>query len=229
VQHADFNCVLLPDSVDAVSAATLGCRYMSAYRAVVTQGRVAADQWVAVHGAGGMGLAAVQIAKQRGAKILVVDNRDVALAKATEEGADVVLNSADEDDVITKIRESTEGGPRVAIDAIGGQETSVNGIASLGYGGRFVQAGLTTKQIAGNVTIPMDLVVALELEIVGSFGNPRSDYDELMALVGSGELKPGSLVTRRENISQINSIMTALDTFDTVGVAIIDSFDAETA
>jgi D-arabinose 1-dehydrogenase-like Zn-dependent alcohol dehydrogenase len=227
VQKADYNCVILPDSVDAVSAATLGCRYMSAYRAVVTQGRVTADQWVAVHGAGGMGLAAVQIAKQRGAKVLVVDNRDVALDKAREEGADVVLNSANEDDLITTIREATAGGPQVAIDAIGGQETSVNGIASLGYGGRFVQAGLTTKEIAGNVSIPMDLVVALELEVVGSFGNPRSDYDDLMSLVAKGELKPGTLVTRRENISEINSIFTALDNFDTVGVAIIDSFAAE--
>lgn len=226
VANADFNCVVMPEGVDAISAATLGCRYMSAYRAVVARGEVSEGQWVAIHGAGGMGLAAVQIAKQRGARVVVIDNRESALDKAKAEGADIVLNSAKEEDIIAKIRESSEGGPHVAIDAIGGQETSVNGIASLRYGGRFVQAGLTTQDAKGNVTVPMDLIVALELEIVGSFGNPRSEYDELVALVANGELNPGSLVTRREHIGGINAVLGDMDEFNTVGVAVIDSFDS---
>lgn len=224
VANADFNCVVLPDSVDAISAATLGCRYMSAYRAVARQGRLEAGQTVAIHGAGGMGLAAVQIAKQAGGQIVVVDKREDALKKALEEGADVVINSSENPDVITAVREATGGGAHLSIDAIGGQETSVNGIASLRRAGRFVQAGLTTKELQGNVTIPMDLVVALELEIVGSFGNPRSDYDALISMVERGALTPGSLVSRRANISDINAIMRDLDAFETVGVCVIDSF-----
>lgn len=227
IANADFNCVVMPEGVDAVSAATLGCRYMSAYRAVVAQGRVGAGQWVAIHGAGGMGLAAVQIAKQRGAHVLVVDNREEALAKAKEEGADILINSSATEDVIAAVRQASEGGPHVSIDAIGGQETTVNGIASLRYGGRFVQAGLTTQDAKGMVAIPIDVVVALELEIVGSFGNPRSEYDELVSLVAAGELNPGSLVTRHEHISGLNSVLADMDRFDTVGVVVIDSFEDE--
>ena len=56
VPRADANVVGLPDAVSFVAAASLGCRFATAYRAVVAHGRVAADQWVAVHGCGGVGL-----------------------------------------------------------------------------------------------------------------------------------------------------------------------------
>ncbi|MDG5486694.1 alcohol dehydrogenase catalytic domain-containing protein [Mycolicibacterium gadium] len=224
VAHADFNCVVLPENVDAASAATLSCRYMSAYRAVARQGRLEAGESIAIHGAGGMGLAAVQIAKRLGGQIVVVDKRKDALTKALDEGADSVVVATESLDVVAAVRDATGGGAHVSIDAIGGQETSVNCIASLRRAGRFVQAGLTTKEFKGNVTIPMDLVVALELEIVGSFGNPRSDYNALMSMVARGQLNPGSLVTRRANIAEINSIIEDLDGFDTVGVNVIDSF-----
>ncbi len=79
VRHADVNVVPLPDSIDTVTAAGLGCRFATAYRAVVEQGRVAPGQWVAVHGCGGVGLAAVMIAVAYGAQVVAVDVSDAAL------------------------------------------------------------------------------------------------------------------------------------------------------
>ncbi len=76
IRNADFNCITLPDSIDALSAAAIGCRYMTAFHAVTRQGRLAVGQWVAVHGAGGVGLSAVQIAAALGGRVIAVDLAD---------------------------------------------------------------------------------------------------------------------------------------------------------
>ena len=56
IDYADVNLVRLPESIDFVTAASLGCRFATAFRAVMAQGKVSKDQWVAVHGCGGVGL-----------------------------------------------------------------------------------------------------------------------------------------------------------------------------
>ena len=71
---ADLNLVRLPDALGDVAAAALGCRFATAYRAVAAgQARVAAGEWVAVHGCGGVGLSAVMIAVAAGARVVAVD------------------------------------------------------------------------------------------------------------------------------------------------------------
>ncbi|NUL34408.1 alcohol dehydrogenase catalytic domain-containing protein, partial [Streptomyces lunaelactis] len=61
VHHADANLVALPETMSFATAASLGCRFATAFRAVVGQGRVRPGEWVAVHGCGGVGLSAVMI------------------------------------------------------------------------------------------------------------------------------------------------------------------------
>src|SRR3954468_15262211 len=85
---ADVNLVRLPDDLDDVTAAALGCRYATAFRAVVQVGRVRPGQWVAVHGCGGVGLSAVQIAAAAGARVVAVDVAPGALALARQLGAE---------------------------------------------------------------------------------------------------------------------------------------------
>src|SRR3982751_4324764 len=68
VDRADVNLVALPDAVDAVSAAALGCRFATAFRAVTQVGRLAAGELVAVHGCGGVGLSAVMVAAAAGGR-----------------------------------------------------------------------------------------------------------------------------------------------------------------
>ena len=70
---ADVNLVAVPDGLHLTTAAALGCRYATAFRAVTRVGRVAPGQWVAVHGCGGVGLSAVQIAVAAGARVIAVD------------------------------------------------------------------------------------------------------------------------------------------------------------
>ena len=91
VEHADVNLVALPDALGAVEAAALGCRVATAFRAVVQVGRVAAGETVAVHGCGGLGLAAVMIAHAVGARVVAVDPDAAARELAARLGADAAL------------------------------------------------------------------------------------------------------------------------------------------
>jgi len=70
IKYADINLVRLPEEVDFVTAASLGCRFTTSFRAIVAQGSTRAGQWVAVHGCGGVGLSAVMIATALGAHVV---------------------------------------------------------------------------------------------------------------------------------------------------------------
>ena len=79
IPHADLNLVQLPEEIAFDAAASLGCRMVTAFRAVVDQGRLQPDQWIAVFGCGGVGLSAVMIAKSLGAKVIGIDVQPSAL------------------------------------------------------------------------------------------------------------------------------------------------------
>src|SRR5215218_9632413 len=85
---ADVNLVAVPEELDLATAAALGCRYATAFRAVVHVARVCAGEWVAVHGCGGVGLSAVQIAAAAGARVIAVDVSAAALEPACALGAE---------------------------------------------------------------------------------------------------------------------------------------------
>ena len=82
IDHADINLVGLPEDVDFATAASLGCRFATAFRAVVEQGGVEPRQWVAIHGCGGVGLSAAMIASALDARVIAVDIDDNALQLA---------------------------------------------------------------------------------------------------------------------------------------------------
>ena len=114
IDHADTNLIHLPEDMEYTTAASLGCRFATSFRAVVDQGLVSAGQWVAVHGCGGVGLSAVMIANALGANVIAVDISDEALALAKQMGAAVTLNANDVADVAEAIHEITQGGARIA-------------------------------------------------------------------------------------------------------------------
>ena len=91
IPAADVNLVALPDAVDFVTAACLGCRFATAFRALTAHGRVRAGDWLAVHGCGGAGLSAVLIGAALGARVIAVDVAPVALDRARELGAAEVI------------------------------------------------------------------------------------------------------------------------------------------
>ncbi|MEU4666324.1 alcohol dehydrogenase catalytic domain-containing protein, partial [Micromonospora chalcea] len=121
VRHADVNLVRLPDELDEAAAAALGCRFATAFRAVIAQGRVAAGEWVAVHGCGGVGLSAVMIAAASGARVVAVDVSPGALELARRSGAAVCVDASTlggPAEVAAAIRDATGGGAHLSLDAL---------------------------------------------------------------------------------------------------------------
>ncbi len=197
---ADVNLVGLPESVGDVAAAGLGCRFATAYRAVLQVGRARAGEWVAVHGCGGVGLSAVMIAAAAGARVVAIDVSADALAAARAFGAEVAVEAG------ADVRELTGGGAHVSLDAIGAEAACAASVAGLRKRGRHVQVGLLPEP----PRVPMDLVIARELELLGSHGMAASAYPEMLALVEAGRLRPGDLVTREIGLDEAPAALAAM-------------------
>ena len=221
--RADGNLVALPPSLDFVTAASLGCRFATSFRAVVDQGRVSAGEWVAVHGCGGVGLSAVMIAHAVGANVVAVDITEDKLRLARALGATATVNAAEVADVVAAVREATGGGAHVSLDALGHPATCYHSVANLRKRGRHVQVGL---MLAGNraPAIPMDKVIADELQLFGSHGMQAHRYGAMLAMIASGTLAPERLVTKTVNLAQAAGVLTGMEHSDEPGIAVITDF-----
>lgn len=208
IRRADLNVVRLPDGMDFVTAASLGCRFATSYRAVMAQGRVRAGEWVAVHGCGGIGLSAVQIAVASGARVVAVDVSRAALEAAKALGAEAVIDGH-ELDVAGAVVEATGGGAHLSIDALGSVATCIASIRGLRKRGRHVQVGLLLAD-AATPPIPMDRVVARELEILGSHGMAAHEYPAMLARVADGRLRPDRLVGRTITLEEAPGALVAM-------------------
>ena len=218
LEYADANLVGLPEGMEFEIAASLGCRFVTSFRAVVDQGRCKPGEWVAVHGCGGVGLSAIMIAAAMGARVVVVDLTDEKLAFARELGAEVLIKGTG--DVAQAVRDATGGGANLSIDALGHQVTCFNSISCLRKRGRHVQVGLMLEEHA-HAKVPMDLVISRELEIRGSHGMQAFRYADMMAMIENGVLKPEKLIGRRLSLDQAPEALMAMDSFSGLGIGVI--------
>ena len=217
---ADVNLVGLPDELSFATAASLGCRFATAFRAVVQQGRVRAGEWVAVHGCGGVGLSAVQVAVASGARVVAVDVSPGALSLAASFGAEVGVDAGSAD-VVDAVRTATGGGAALSLDALGSAATCVDSVLCLAPRGRHVQVGLLPPS-QGRPLVPMERVVALELEVLGSHGMAAHAYPAMLDLVATGRLRPDLLVTREVPLDEAGAALR--DVGRTPGVTVVTSF-----
>jgi alcohol dehydrogenase len=223
LRYADVNLVRLPGEMDFVTAASLGCRFATSYRAVVAQGQVAPGQWVAVHGCGGVGLSAIMIAHALGARVIGVDIDARVLALAQRLGADVTVNAKENMDVAGAICDVTGRGADVSIDALGSATTCSNSIMCLRKRGRHVQVGL----LAGEdylPRIPMHRVIGRELEVCGSHGMQAGRYNEMLAMIVSGKLNPMAMVGKTVPLEDAPGELAKMGQFGFVGITVIDRF-----
>ncbi len=221
IDYADTNVVALPESIDFVTAASLGCRFATSFRALVAQGRVAGGEWVAVHGCGGVGLSAVMIAHAIGAGVVAVDIADEKLQFARSIGADVILNANAYDDVVEAVRDLTAGGAHVSIDALGSPETCFNSISCLRPRGRHVQVGLMLGG-ANHSPVPMDRIIAKELEILGSHGMQAHAYGDMLRMIEQGQLEPDKLIGNRITLAEAIPALMDMNSFTGVGITMVD-------
>jgi D-arabinose 1-dehydrogenase-like Zn-dependent alcohol dehydrogenase len=207
IHAAEVNLVAVPEAVDFVAAAGLGCRFATAFRAVTAHGRVRAGDWLAVHGCGGVGLSAVMIGAALGARVVAVDVSAPALSRARELGAEHSVD-AGTSDAAAEISELTGGGAHVSVDALGSPGTAASSVRCLRRRGRHIQVGLL---LGGPTPVPLDLVVARELEIYGSHGLAARDYPPMMTMVADGTLRPGLVVGQVIGLADAGRALAAMD------------------
>ena len=223
IHRADVNLVALPEGLDFATAASLGCRFATSFRAVVDQGGTRAGQWVAVHGCGGVGLSAVMIASAIGANVVGIDISDQKLALARDLGAAATVDANSVADVAEAVIELTRGGAHLSIDALGHPTTCFNSISSLRKRGKHVQVGLMLAEHSAP-RIPMDKVVARELELLGSHGMQAHRYGAMLDMVQSGKLQPERLIGERISLEQSIDALMNMDKFESVGVTVVTRF-----
>lgn len=224
VHHADDNVVALADEIDFPTAASLGCRFATSFRAVVDQGRVRGGEWVAVHGCGGVGLSAIMIAAAIGANVIAIDIADDKLAFAKNIGATATINGRTTPDVAGAIRDLTGGGAHLSIDALGHRITARNSILGLKRRGRHVQVGLILGDDV-EAPIPMARIIGWELEVYGSHGMQAWRYDDMLRMIASGKLAPQKLINRHVGLDEAIDLLIGMDRSQETGINVITRFD----
>jgi len=223
LHQADLNVVALPETMSFATAASLGCRFVTSFRAVVDQGRVTEGECVAVHGCGGVGLSAVMIAAALGALVIAVDVSEDALALAKACGAEAGLNAKTIANIPEAIAELSQGGAHVSLDALGSRVTCRNSILSLRARGRHVQIGLMAGADA-DPALPMARVIAKELELIGSHGMQAHRYGAMFEMIKNSTLRPELLVRQKISLAKGAEALANMDTFQSAGMTVITSF-----
>jgi len=223
IHQADLNLVPLPENMDFATAASLGCRFATSFRAVIDQGKAGAGQWLAVHGCGGVGLSAIMIANAVGANVIAIDIDDKKLELAESLGAVRTVNGATHSDVAEAVMEITKGGAHVSLDALGHPVTCFNSIQNLRPRGKHVQVGL---MLGDHTTpaVPMSRVIAKELEILGSHGMQAHRYGAMLDMITAGKLDPKRLVGDEISLEEAPAALMNMDKFQSVGATVITSF-----
>ena len=222
VPYASVNLVRLPDDMDFATAAGLGCRFATSFRAVHQVGRVTAGERVAVFGCGGVGLSAVMIASALGAEVIAIDTNPEALTLAETYGATHTIQAptptaptAPDETVVGQLRGF--GGVHVTIDALGSSDIVQQALLSLRPRGRHVQVGL----LPGGVNLDVSRLIGQELSWLGSHGMPAHAYPEMLDLVATGNLNPHQLITRTITLDETPAALAALSNGTPAGVTVI--------
>jgi len=225
VPNADFNLARIPDGISAHEMAGLGCRYITAYHAIADRSGIEAGDWVVIHGCGGIGLSAIDVASALGGNVIAVDIQDDKLSMAEEMGAVEQVNGADVEDVPKAIRDITDGGAQISVDGLGIRTTCLNSIRSVEPTGTHVQIGITSADEKGRIDMPIDYMLHSEIDCITAKGFQPHRYDEIFRLMEHNKIQPQNLVTKHVSLDDINDRLEAMTNFETKGVEVITEFD----
>lgn len=215
VRAADFNLVALPPGIPFASGAALGCRFATAFRALTGRAKVRAGETVAIFGCGGVGLSGIMIAAAIGARVIAIDVSPAALERARQLGARETVLIED------PANPPLVDGAHVTMDAFGSEATVQACIGSLRRRGRHVQVGLLFGANA-QPRVPMDRVLAWELEVYGSHGIAARDYAELLSFVDAGSIELGGLVQRAITLDEAGDALRRMSVGSDPGITVID-------
>jgi NADPH:quinone reductase-like Zn-dependent oxidoreductase len=177
----------LPQPLTWAEAAAFSLVTLTAWRMLVTRAQVKPGETVLVWGiGGGVSLAALRIAKLRGARVIVTSSSDAKLHQAQQLGADIALNYRTQK-VAQQVRALTDKrGADVVIENVG-EATWDESLRSLGRGGRLVTCGATTGPKVG---LDLRRLFWYQWSIMGSTMGSDAEYREVVRVLGAGELRP---------------------------------------
>ena len=196
----------LPDAIDFASAAAITLAYGTSHHAVVDRGALLKGETMLVLGAaGGVGLAAVEIGKALGARVIAAASSADKLALCREHGADATIDYSSEN-LRDRIKELTGGqGPDVIYDPVGG-EYAEPAFRSIGWRGRYLVVGFANGEIP---KLPLNLALLKGASIVGVFWGQhiqrepelaRAGFEQIFGWIKEGQLRPH--VTKRYSLDQ---------------------------
>jgi len=181
------NAIPFPDSLSFEDAASVPLVFVTAWRMLITRGRLRAGEDVLIHGAAaGVGIACIQIAKVAGARVLAVASSEEKLELCRSLGADVLLHG-EKEDVVRRVRELTgRRGVDVVVDYVG-KATWQKSLQCLSRGGRLVTCGATTGY---NPEEDLRHVFYRQLEVIGSTMGSRNELMAPLKLIFEGRMRP---------------------------------------
>jgi NADPH:quinone reductase-like Zn-dependent oxidoreductase len=208
--------VPIPDGMSFVDASTLPTAALTAWSAVITEGRAGPDKTVLVQGTGGVSTFALQIAHAAGAKVIVTSSSDDKLARAKELGADILINYKTTPQWGAKVLELTDKHGADVIVEVGGKGTIEQSAECL--------ADLGTIAVIGGVTgyggeFPAVTLVAKTARAVGIAVGSRAELRNLEAFMQKHQIKP--VVDKVYPLAQLEAALTQLRTGQFVGKIVV--------
>jgi alcohol dehydrogenase, propanol-preferring len=209
-------CIPIPASLSFEHGAALTCGSAACYHALFDIGQLRAGETILINGMGGVGFSALQIAKDAGARCIVVDIVEEKLTIARKQfGADATINGRKEN-VAERVRELTSGlGVNFLLELVGVPATMKYSIDVLAKRGRLVFVGYSSADF---VVSPI-LMILKEASVLSSVAYRRSNLVAARDLAVAGKLKP--LVVGHYDLSRVNDALSQLKTGTTIGRSVI--------
>jgi len=209
--------IQLPDELPLKHSAVIADAFGTSYHALHGIGHVKAGDQVVILGCGGLGSAAIQIAKQAGAYVIGLDMNPLKLEYAKDMGADEIVDTNKCKDLGEHIRKITHGGVDLALEAIGAPRTIYQAFTCLGPAGRLIVMGYTRNDIR----FPAPKLVFEERSIHGVLGCPINQYEEIFKHLLNGDYNLDKLVTKELPLDEIEQALNSVRSGQTLRTIIV--------
>ncbi len=207
----------LPDDIPMKAGTAIGDVFGAPHHALVDVGKVCAGETVLVFGSGGLGAAAIQVAKTLGAHVIALDMNPLKLKWAEQMGADETINAYGIRDLGAHVRDRTDGGVNVALEVVGAPRTIYQAFTCLAPAGRLIILGYTRNEFK----IPEPQLIVEERAILGVRSCPVSTYQTIFAHVISGKYHLEPIITKRLSLDEIEQGLNSVRSGQTLRTIII--------
>ena len=223
IEYADGNLVRLPDELDFDLAASLGCRFATAFHALTDQAALQPGQAFVVHGCGGVGLSAIIIAAGMGARVVAVDINREKLDLARKLGASVTIDASHGPSLVSAVEDATDGGAHVSMDALGSTATLANSVNCLRPKGVHLQVGLMLGKDV-DPAIPMGRVVEREIAVLGCHGMQAHRYPAMLDFALDRRADLDRMISGRVGLRAAPDLLCDMGEFARPGISVIVDF-----